>query len=209
MPRKQDVTGQRFTRLVVEAEAPPNARHHRRVVCRCDCGVRKIVDLSALRVGDTQSCGCLNNERVAELTYRHGMTTGKPSPEYQSWGNMIQRCTNPKSSMYRLYGARGIIVCDRWLDAAAFLSDMGRKPTPRHTIERINSDGPYAPENCRWATPAEQSRNTSRTRKLTLNGETLCLTDWADRIGIRGDNLRRRLTKGWSVERALTTPPRS
>lgn len=132
---------------------------------------------------------------------------GKHSPEYTSWHSMKQRCTNPKNKRYRRYGARGIVVCQEWADDfSKFLSDMGPRPTPKHTLERRDNNGSYYADNCVWATKATQNRNHSRNHNITFNGETLCVTDWAARIGIKQHTLLHRL-KVWPVERALTEPP--
>jgi hypothetical protein len=122
------------------------------------------------------------------------------------WQNMRARCTNPNNPRYADYGGRGIHVCERWNDYANFLADMGRRPGRGYSIERIDNDGPYSPENCRWATNLEQRRNTRQTRTLTFNGKTQCLTDWAAETGISIDGLRARLKAGLSVEEALTRP---
>jgi len=143
------------------------------------------------------------------------------SPEYHVWYDMIRRCNNPRSPNYKYYGARGITVCDRWRNSfQAFIEDMGRRPTPKHQIDRRNNDGNYEPDNCRWTTPKEQTRNSRRTRFLTIDGETLCLTDWAKRIGIsvvallhRLDNLApseavtRPKKQGWPKGRPHTERP--
>lgn len=149
---------------------------------------------------------------------RRGMRPGTPSDlvnlhrrflsEYRTWSSMRSRCRNPKSQDYAMYGGRGIAVCERWNSFAAFLSDMGQKPTPKHSIDRIDGDGNYEPSNCRWATPKEQASNWRyRNRRLEFRGETLSLDDWAARIGLTRESLRDRLNTGWSAERALTTPP--
>jgi hypothetical protein len=120
---------------------------------------------------------------------------------------MTSRCVNPANDAYQAYGGRGIAVCDRWQDFAAFAEDMGPRPSPLHTIDRRNNNGNYEPDNCRWATPSEQQRNRRNNRLLTLNGETLCLAEWAERLGITDDMIRQRLDKlGWTIEQALTTP---
>ena len=138
---------------------------------------------------------------------RHGHAPkGKKSPEYCSWYNMIQRCTNRNNTHYDRYGGRGITVCDRWRHYPFFLEDMGSKPSDKHTIERINNDGNYEPGNCRWATRAEQSRNTAQNRMVTYLGETLTLTEWAERLGVQQKVLAHRLDRGWPLERALTKP---
>lgn len=114
----------------------------------------------------TRSCGCLSRETTARRNHRHGETA---NPAYVPWVAMLQRCTNPRRDAFRWYGARGIVVCERWRDFAAFLADMGPRPSPSHTIDRINPDGNYEPGNCRWATWAEQ-RRTQRNRGPTGTG---------------------------------------
>jgi len=125
---------------------------------------------------------------------------------YRSWRSMNNRCTNISDAHYPLWGGRGIKVCDRWKDFKNFYADMGDRPEGL-TLNRINNDGDYEPSNCHWATQKEQQRNRRDNVWLTFNGETLNLTDWADRIGISKVTLCARLTRyGWSIERALTTP---
>jgi hypothetical protein len=118
---------------------------------------------------------------------------------------MMQRCRNPKSTGWKHYGGRGVKICERWLDFKNFLADMGPRPIGT-SIERKERDGDYEPINCRWATAGEQSRNTRRTKLVTFNGETMCLKDWAARLGVRYNTLVLRLLRGWSVERMMITP---
>lgn len=121
------------------------------------------------------------------------------------WWHMLDRCEDPTHPNYPKYGARGIRVCDRWRVFDQFLQDMG--PRPEGTwLERIDNDGPYSPENCRWATPAEQQRNTRRNVRLTFQGETLTVTDWAKRLGCTKFVLHQRIRRGWPVERVLGAP---
>lgn len=130
---------------------------------------------------------------------------GKRTPTLNLWTNMVARCHNPKRPDYRYYGGRGIAVCDRWRGSfAAFVRDMGTRPDGM-SLERIDNDGPYSPDNCRWATRDEQMQNTRHTRRLTLNGRTQGLNAWAKEIGINKESLRGRLARGWSLEQALTT----
>lgn len=139
--------------------------------------------------------------------YKHGDTA---STEHGSWRSMMARCysSRPERGDFHLYQGKGIIVCDRWHEFQNFLEDMGRKPTPTHTLDRIDSDGNYEPANCRWATPKEQAQNwKTRNRKIDFNGDRLTIGQWAERIGIRRESLRDRLETGWSIERALTTAP--
>lgn len=142
--------------------------------------------------------------------YRHGYkTAGKYSSEYSIWMNMRARCRNPKNNRYHLYGARGISVCQRWeVDFLNFLEDMGRRPSTDHSIDRIDNNGNYTPDNCRWATRSEQARNTRSSRFLEFKGRRLTLTEWAQEIGMDRRSLHLRLKSGWSIERALTEPIR-
>lgn len=140
--------------------------------------------------------------------YRHGGTTQfTMSREYIVWRRMRDRCINPKNKRYARYGGRGIVVCERWNDFASFRQDMGLRPSPQHTIERIDNNGNYEPFNCRWATRLEQNNNQSHTRRLTALGRTLSVSGWAREIGITRESLRDRLARGMSVEDALTTVP--
>jgi hypothetical protein len=197
-----DLTGQRFGHLIAIARFGTNNNGDATWLCRCDCGVEKEISGHGLRDGRTKSCGC----RRLDGTIRHGLYK---SVEYRIWGAMLQRCKNPNAGHYDLYGGRGITVDPRWESFENFLADMGNRPSPKHSIERVDNDGPYSPTNCIWATRAIQSRNTRRTLRLTLNGETLCLKDWAQRFGLEYETLRGRIKKGWGIETALTTPPGS
>lgn len=140
---------------------------------------------------------------------KHG---GHGTLTYARWKSMMQRCNDPKAINFKYYGGRGITVCERWCDFAAFLTDMGDCPRKLLTLDRIEGHLDYEPGNCRWATKAEQSRNRpSHAVMLTHAGETLSATDWARRIGMRPGTLIERIRLGWSVERAITAPlkPRS
>lgn len=144
----------------------------------------------------------------ANTIITHGHTRkGVVSSEYSSWKHMRQRCYNPKHRMYPSYGARGIEVCQRWRNSFSnFLEDMGCKPDPTYSIDRINNDGNYEPSNCQWSNRFTQMRNTSRTRMITFNNQTFCVTDWARVLGLKQHSLLKRLAR-WPVEKALSTPP--
>jgi hypothetical protein len=166
LPRRViDLTGQRFGRLTVLSFVGQDKHRSALWLCRCVCGKEKVVRGYCLRNGDTKSCDCLLRELSAQkgaLHIKHGHMCGyKPTPEYNSWQAMRQRCLDPNN---KHYGARGITVCDRWQGENGFenfYADMGEKPEPKHlySIDRINNDGHYEPGNCRWATAAEQTRN--------------------------------------------------
>ncbi len=131
-------------------------------------------------------------------------------PELQAWYDMNRRCFRSSTVYYADYGGRGIRVCQRWANSfEAFIEDMGHKPSPRHSLDRIDNDGDYEPGNCRWATWIEQERNRRNVRVLTFRGETRSLPEWADVLGVNRVTLMARISKlGWTVEKALATPVR-
>lgn len=147
---------------------------------------------------------------TANPCFRHGHATRESglSSEYRSWKAMKTRCTNPNATGYDRYGGRGISICAAWSATtgfAAFVADMGPKPTPQHTLDRIDPNGNYEPGNCRWATRTEQNSNTRRSRPLTIDGETATIAEWARRLGVPVRTLRDRVAAGWTGKR-LTTP---
>jgi hypothetical protein len=195
--------GTRIGRLVTTGELVWHGQWFWR--CQCDCGAQKDVLGSALRAG-TVSCGCRAREaRQLGPVVTHGATRHyRQTPEYAVWHQMVLRCVKPSHRSYARYGARGITVCDRWRhDYAAFLADMGPRPSVQHSIDRLNNDGPYAPENCRWATAREQQNNRRNNHRLTCDGETKTLTEWSRAIGCSYERLRGLVRRGWSDEQAI------
>ena len=201
-PRFIDLTGQKFGRWTVLA-FHSIAYDHSRWLCRCECGIVQPVRGTLLKGGGSKGC-----RRCGATRHGHGKS-GERSPEYQSWGSMLTRCQNARAPDYDRYGGRGIAVCERWLTFDNFLADMGPRPSPKHTLDRINNNGNYEPSNCRWATSKEQARNRRDNRILTLNSTTMCCADWANEIGMSKTILCYRLKHGWSIERSLTTPVRA
>ena len=127
--------------------------------------------------------------------------------EERIWADIVQRCTNPKREAYKDYGGRGIRVCDRWLGSSVnFVADMGPRPSPAHTIDRIDTNGNYEPSNCRWATWTEQQRNRRNNHTLTFRGETRCVAEWSEVLGVSKWTLHSRISMGWSTERTLSEP---
>lgn len=155
MPKKSDLSNQRFGRLVVTGQAP-NLGKETRWFCVCDCGTKTIAQSNNLRSGNTTSCGCM-----ARLRHGHSKV-GKRHPLYGRWAAMIQRCTNPNHRQFGRYGGRGITVCDEWRTSfVAFLNDVGSPPGPRYSLDRIDNDKGYEPGNVRWATQSQQCLNRS------------------------------------------------
>ena len=178
MPNFRDRTGQRFGRLTALFEAPrKNGTGRVRWLCRCDCGNEKTVSSSDLVGGRTQSCGCLQSEMAGSANAaraKHGHARAKKgggratTPEYRSWKSMLERCRNANAQNYHLYGGRGIKVCERWRCDGGFLnflSDMGERPEGA-SLDRINVNGDYSPDNCRWSDAKAQSNNRRNTPAL-------------------------------------------
>lgn len=196
--------GARFGRLLVIKREQLTGKEPR-WMCRCDCGNEKSISYEALRSLNTQSCGCLRKERSKNRMMTHGLTA---SGEFRIWANMKNRCLNRKNFSFQEYGGRGISVCEKWSnDFQAFLSDMGKRPSPRHSIERRDNSGNYSPENCYWATPVQQANNRRSNAKYEYNGQKLTarqLMEFAHPT-VSYRCLRSRLTR-WTVEKSLTTP---
>lgn len=202
---RNDLTGQVFGRLTVLSFAFRDKNGNSRWNCLCDCGESKVVWASALNRGLTQSCGCHRRESSRERRTTHGKSGGKDAT-YNIWAGMIKRCSNPNAHGYSRYGGRGIKVCERWQEFAAFLEDMGTKPKG-YSIERLDIDKGYEPDNCTWIPKGEQSRNKSTSRRITANGQTMLLVDWAAQTGIHEATISSRIDKlGWTSEKAVTTP---
>lgn len=193
--------GTRYGRLEV-IRGGERLRGSRAYLCKCDCGVQKIVSTRDLRRGHSKSCGC----RHAEGTQRkHGHAlNGRPSPEYAAWAHMIARCNNPKNKHYRQYGGRGIKVCERWLVFENFLADMGPRPAGRYSLERVKNHRGYYSRNCVWCPSQKvQMRNTRRNVYVLVKGKRMCFKDAAQVLGLSYARTRCRYWRGYSIERAF------
>lgn len=201
--RRTKWEGRKFSNLTIESVIRDSHGVVTRCICICGCGNKTNVAVAHLYYGHTKSCGCLKASFDGRPT--HGLSK---SPEYYTWNQMIQRCTNPKTESFPLYGGRGITVCDEWRTFERFYADMGPRPSPKHSIDRIDSDGPYAPNNCRWVLGKVQHRNRRNNRILKVGGVSCPVAEWAERTGIPASAIYGRIHIGWSDERAVTTPLR-
>lgn len=191
----KDLTGEKFMRWTVVGIDPDNKRH---LLCRCDCGSVRSVYRWSLTRKKSRSCGCFRDEVKKKHSTTHNMAN---TPEYESWQGCKKRCYNKRTLKYPRYGGRGIKVCNRWLTSFEnFLSDMGMRPSPKHSLHRVDNDGNYEPSNCVWATPRIQSRNTSKTRFVVFNGKRLPLAEHAEREGLDYKTVHSRLQRGYSME---------
>lgn len=165
--KRHDITGQTFGRLTA-IKFVRQERCGAVWACRCECGSVGEASIGPLRNGHTRSCGCLVKSLMSERSTTHGR---RYTSEYKSWCGILERCNNPNNHKYPIYGGRGIEVCKRWLSFENFYDDMGDKPAPQYSIDRIDTNGDYHPDNCRWATPVLQARNRRATKGNTgVNG---------------------------------------
>ena len=194
---KIPIVGLTFNRLTVIKVTGKDNGNNLLYECLCICGNTITTTSSKVRTGHTKSCGCFNKERITS----HGFGN---HPLYDIWYNMIQRCTIPEHYNYKNYGARGITVCDEWLTIEGFLQDMDNRPSKLHSIDRIDNDGNYCKENCKWSTTKEQGNNRRTNRILEYNDKKQTITQWADELGVSSITLYGRLRQGWSIEDTLT-----
>lgn len=200
MGRFIDLTGQRFGRLIVIQRAN-HTGSSAYWLCRCDCGNTIVIQGGSLRRGSTKSCGCLKKD----VTTIH---SGRKTRLYSIWDNMKSRCNNPNKDSYRNYGGRGIKVCPEWLhDFSAFRDwALSNGYDDDLTLDRIDNDKGYTPENCRWETRSNQNRNQRKNYMITYNGATKTLEEWASIYEIASGTLYSRIQRGWNIEKALNTP---
>lgn len=195
-----NLTGRKCGMLTFER--PTEKRRNGSIVweCVCDCGVAVEASAQTFAAKSKKSCGCLRKGwKTTELA---GVLSKKFPAEYAIWSAMVARCHNPDNAGFRTYGAKGITVCNRWRSSfPAFLEDMGARPDGK-SIDRKYNDLGYSPDNCEWATPEQQNRNTSRTITGEVGGKIWCLKDLAEALAINRNRISRRMKSGLSLEQA-------
>lgn len=205
MAKLTNLVGKRYGRLTVLSYIKNDRWNHRIYECRCDCGNVVNVLSRSLSSGATNSCGCLHQDLLIARNTKHG--EAKTSKEYWAWHSLKKRCRDKNQRYFNNYGGRGITVCDRWLNSFEnFLADMGRAPSPKHSIERKDNNGNYEPSNCHWATRIEQANNTRRNLMIEYNSKIQSLPNWCRELNLKYGNIRSRIYRyGWSIEKAFTT----
>jgi len=203
-PLFKNITGQRFGRLIVLSYAGRHGPMGRSSwLCSCDCGEKVTVVAGLLISGKSQSCGCLQREWCRENKATHGKSK---TVEYRVWAKIKERCYVPSARGYEHYGGRGITMSESWRNSfETFLSDMGKRPSDEHEIDRKDTNGNYEKGNCRWVTRIVNARNKRTRHELEFKGRSQCISEWAEELGVKPYVIQTRLRRGWSVERALST----
>lgn len=197
-----DLTGKRFGKLLVRYEAPRRGRYTRMWLCTCDCGADRVVNHSHLQNGNTRSCGS-KSCKVNKGTTTHGQARRNAgTTEYRIWRSMKTRCDNPAAASFKHYGGRGIVVCTEWNNSfERFLADMGPRPSPEHTLDRIDTNGPYSRANCQWATLKQQVENKRNRIWLIYQGKSMLLVDAAKIAGVKYRTAVERFHRGVPIDR--------
>lgn len=205
----EEYIGQKNNKLTVIGYEKPKEKGRLKLKCQCDCGNITYVYPYQFTNGKVKSCGCSRTGNTTNHSIKNGLSRTR---EYHIWQGIKQRCYNPNADNYPRYGGRGIKMCNEWLnDVSSFiewLNSLGGLQDGL-SIDRINVNGDYSPDNCRLATLKEQSRNMRTNKMLTFNGRTHCIAEWAEILGMEAKLISNRLSKGWSIEKALTTPVQS
>lgn len=201
----------RFERLTVISFEGRNKEYRPLLKCICDCGNVIIANYKLLKNGHVKSCGCLKKDLSTIINHKHGCAkdknTGKKVKLYGVWCSMKERCYNPHSKPFRYYGEKGVTVCAEWVDDFSVFQDwaLSNGYNEALSIDRINSNGDYSPENCRWATRITQSRNRSCIKSIEMNGDLKTIPEWSDLTGLSTRTINQRLRRGWESNRILTT----
>ncbi len=209
-PNFKNLLNEKFGRLTVIRYNGKNKNGRAIWICNCECDLgetirkEKAISSNHLLRGDCISCGCLVKESPNNL--KHGMTK---TPEYKAWTSMKDRCYNSTLNQYKDYGGRGITICDRWLNSFEnFYEDMGQRPSQEYSLDRVDNNGNYCKENCRWSTRKEQGNNKRNNHILEYDSQRLTIAEWSIKLNIDRNLIKNRLKYGWPIEKALTTPKR-
>lgn len=200
-----DCLNKRYGQAQVIEYVGMNKTHNCLWLCKCDCGNTFVTTATHLRSGHTKSCGCLRDEKTAIRFTKHDLSNSRLS---SIWRNMKGRCTNLKTKEYHRYGGRGIKVCSQWNDDFKSFYDWAMRNgySDNLSLDRIDNDKDYAPDNCRWADRKMQCRNKSNNRHFLLNGQQKTLVEWCEIYGMKYSTVYRRLRRDWSLKKALVTP---
>ena len=200
-----DLKGRRFGRLTVLDEAGRDQWRHLLWKCKCDCGAIRLVTQWNLVAGITVSCGCYAKDRASKQLKQHGLSSNR---FFETWTSMMKRCYNPNCSGYYRYGGRGICVCDEWHDVKTFIDWCeSQNPPENMQIDRIDNDGNYSPDNCRFVTIKENNNNRSSCMYITFQGRTQSLTKWCEELGLPYGTMRSRIhSLHWDPDKAFLTP---
>lgn len=199
------MVGQKFFKLLIIEVLSP-----KKFLVLCDCGQKKEIFMSRIKSGRIKSCGCYNLELIrlrglANLKHGNCRRIKPRTNDYKTWSNMIRRCHTKSASGYYKYGAKGVTVCNEWRASfETFLKDMGKKPFPGASIDRIDNTKGYSKENCKWSTTKEQARNKTTNRLFTINGVTKCLAEWVEIKKLCYNTVFNRLKRGHDIETALS-----
>lgn len=206
--RKPTEIGARYGRLVVLSEIGTVRDREVVVRVRCDCGNERDILRASLRRGSSTSCGCFGTEQRTKAATTHGESQ---TSLYKVWHMIRLRCNDATHPSYHKYGGRGVQMHADWTEdypafATAIRTQIGPRPSKRHSLDRIDNDGHYEPGNLRWATPSEQGRNTRHNHLLTYSGRTMSVAAWAEAMGMPHGTLHQRIRMGWPIEKCLTEP---
>lgn len=207
--KSPDLVGKIFGRLRVIRRNGSSKYKKALWLCKCDCGNKVTVIGNGLTTGKTNSCGCLRKDMATNKMTIHGLAKHKKlHPLYRVWRSIKDRTTNPNNAGWNNYGGRGIKMCKRWFNSFPnFLEDMGEKPSKKHSIDRIDNDGDYCPENCRWATRKEQNNNTRKSIFITIEGKTKTIKEWCNDYAIKYATALWRFNHGWPIDKIFFVKP--
>ena len=205
MRKFEDLSGMKFGKLLVIERDYSRKKVYWK--CQCECGNTAVVSSGNLKFGYTRSCGCIAKKRGHDQLFKHGESRVKNNQMYQTWLSMRRRCYDTKCKDYKRYGARGISICNEWADYINFREwSLNNGFSPNLTLDRIDYNGNYTPENCRWADNITQANNRSSNHLVTYNGKTFTVTQLSREAGIPPKTFLYRINAGWDIEHAVKTP---